>query len=211
MKNPTLAQLYLLSNLNDSTRNLLLPLYRKKHDTKVFCVGESKTGTTSLHRALGIIGYRNIHWPNHGTAPQECLIDYIKTHNFDAYSDYPTPVYYKEIDNAFPNSKFILTIRDIPSWQKSTVYFFQGTPWEIHGEIGLKSRTNYVNNHNESVKEHFKDRPDNLLVINIYEGDGFEKLCPFLNKPIPKEVFPHTNKGDSFINSQCKKIYNFFQ
>ena len=38
---------------------------------------------------------------------------------------------------------------------------------------------------------YFRNRPADLLVINIAEGEGFEKLAPFLSRPIPAEPFPH--------------------
>jgi hypothetical protein len=35
-----------------------------------------------------------------------------------------------------------------------------------------------------------------LLVMNISDGDGWEKLCPFLGVATPIHPFPHENKGD---------------
>ena len=45
--------------------------------------------------------------------------------------------------------------------------------------------------HLEDVKKYFKDRPEDLLIINIISDEGWEKLCPFLNKKIPKKLFPN--------------------
>ena len=46
-------------------------------------------------------------------------------------------------------------------------------------------------NHCADVTEYFKYREDDLLTINICDDkDGWEKLCLFLNKPIPKVDFP---------------------
>lgn len=47
--------------------------------------------------------------------------------------------------------------------------------------------------HIEEVKEKYKDR---LLVFNA--GDGWESLCNFLDKPVPSEPYPHSNKGEDF-------------
>ena len=44
--------------------------------------------------------------------------------------------------------------------------------------------------HHEGVMQYFKDRPDDLLVMNVLEGDGWEVLCRFLNKPVPDQPFP---------------------
>jgi hypothetical protein len=46
------------------------------------------------------------------------------------------------------------------------------------------------------IKEYFKDRPDDLLVMNICAGEGWEILCPFLDCGIPKIPFPHKNKSE---------------
>ena len=43
------------------------------------------------------------------------------------------------------------------------------------------------------VKEYFRNRPDDLLVMNICGGEGWEVLCLFLNKPIPSVPFPKLN------------------
>ncbi|MEM6598284.1 MAG: sulfotransferase, partial [Cyanobacteria bacterium P01_C01_bin.69] len=44
------------------------------------------------------------------------------------------------------------------------------------------------------VRRYFKDRPNDLLEMNIVEGEGWEKLCPFLEMPVPEAAFPHRNK-----------------
>ena len=48
----------------------------------------------------------------------------------------------------------------------------------------------YYNNHNETIKRKFK----NVLVMNFEKGDGWEKLCNFLDLPKPDLIFPHENK-----------------
>ena len=53
--------------------------------------------------------------------------------------------------------------------------------------------------HNKEVREYFKDRPNDLLVMNICAGDGWEKLCPFLDKNIPAGPFPYMHKKPSLI------------
>jgi hypothetical protein len=32
---------------------------------------------------------------------------------------------------------------------------------------------------------------DNILVMDVFAGDGWEKLCEFLNAPVPSCDFPH--------------------
>lgn len=51
--------------------------------------------------------------------------------------------------------------------------------------------------HYQAVTEYFADRPQDLLIMNICEGDGFELLAPFLGLPIPNEAFPHKNVSNT--------------
>jgi hypothetical protein len=55
-------------------------------------------------------------------------------------------------------------------------------------------RESYVA-HLTDVQEYFRDRPGDLLVLDICAGEGWKKLCPFLGKPVPSAVFPHLNVG----------------
>ena len=176
---------------------------------KVFGIGLSKTGTTSLARALEILGY-NV---------KDCLgitkyskgnlasINQTALDTYDALTDTPIPNFYRELDKEYPNSKFILTIRDMDGWLQSCKKQFNQKLadkrsdaanqlfLELYDTVTFdeeKFRSGYKK-FTESVLEYFKDRPDDLLVIDISKGEGWEKLCPFLNKPIQKTIFPKSN------------------
>lgn len=41
--------------------------------------------------------------------------------------------------------------------------------------------------------DHFKDRPDDLLVVDFTQGAGWNELCEFLGHPVPDAPFPHAN------------------
>jgi len=62
-------------------------------------------------------------------------------------------------------------------------------------KIFIDVRLKRYENYNKRAIEHFKERTDKLLVMNIIDGDGWDKLCNFLNKPIPNKPFPHKNIG----------------
>jgi hypothetical protein len=177
--------------------HFLIPLFRKKNDPKVFCIGDVKTGTTSVSKALSILGYRSVHWPRLGVKPKDGWIQYIKKCNYDAYADWPMikGELYQEIDKEIPNSKFILTMRGKESFEKSYVNYFKGTSWEIKNPQQLKQILQKYEERNKQIIEYFKDKPSQLLVMNIIEGDGWDKLCNFLDKPIPNKPFPNKNKG----------------
>lgn len=98
---------------------------------KIFCVGLNKTGTTSLALALRRLGLRV---GDQDVA--ELLIDSWMERDFapiiahcasaDAFQDIPFSLdyTYQAVDQAFPGSKFILTVRESPeAWFQSLVRF----------------------------------------------------------------------------------------
>lgn len=88
-------------------------------EEKVFCIGRDKTETTSLKTTLRELGYAI-----GSQRKAERLLDLYKQRNFrpstelckiaEAFQDVPFswPYTYVVMDQAFPGSKFILTVRD---------------------------------------------------------------------------------------------------
>jgi len=59
----------------------------------------------------------------------------------------------------------------------------------------------YYNDYNKNVKEYFRHRPDDLLVLNVAEENAYQKLCDFLAiKPIG-DSFPWKNKTKNIRNA----------
>lgn len=178
---------------------------KKNLEPKVLGVGFHKTGTSTLRVALEILGY-NVCKARTDLAKDlfennlDKIFEVAKTKN--AFQDNPWALLYKEFDKKYPGIKFILTMRDKKDWIKSVVNHFGGRHTEmrrwIYGiadpqgneEVYLKK----FDAHNLEVKNYFKNRKNDLLILSWQEGDGWEKLCNFLNKPIPNINFPHTNK-----------------
>jgi Sulfotransferase domain len=168
---------------------------------KIFGVGLSRTGTTSLHFALGLLGFRSIHYP-----PFHRLHELLE--RYDAAVDTPVACIFRELDALYPGSRFILTMREVRSWLASTQAFFAGPPpqaaWKrevrlrTYGTLEWNCRTflRAYNRHRDNVVSHFADRPGALLILDITAGEGWDELCAFLQKPIPRVPFPHENKRD---------------
>jgi len=187
-------------------------------ENKVFCVGFHKTGTTSLSVALKVLGYQ-VTGPNGVNDPNidENVLSmaYELIEKYDAFQDNPWPILYKEIDEKYPKSKFILLLRNKDAWIKSVVNHFgqKETPmrkWvygvgnpEGNEEIYIKR----FEQHNADILDYFKNRPNDLLVLEFAKGDGWEKLCPFLGVEIPQIPFPHVNKA---IERENKGLINSF-
>lgn len=187
--------------------------------TKVFCIGFHKTGTTSMAKALSALGYK-VTGPNGTRDPDiarnvyEMAAALLKKN--DAFQDNPWPIIYKWCHEQYPDAKFILTLRDPERWYESQRKHFAAstTPmreWIYGPGFGapLNHKSRYqerFNAHNAEVIEYFKDK-DNLLVVDITDGDGWNKLCPFLGKAIPKDLpFPHANPARA-NRGEPKKVF----
>lgn len=190
----------------------------KKFNAKVFGVGLQKTGTMSLRQAFRDLGYKCFlsdgAWfmtelNKHGEIEFNPYSD-IDQH--DAYADNPIPLFYKKLDKVCPGSKFILTVRDVKTWLPSVEKHFKRHGWlpknklidtchrALYGIDRFNGRIfkKVFLKHNESVIQYFKDRPEDLLIMNLEAGDGWQKLCHFLCKPMPNTPFCHLNKSAKF-------------
>jgi len=88
------------------------------HNGKVFCIGCNKTGTTSIGVALESLGYR----VGDQQVAERLIGDWARRdfrriveycHSADAFQDVPFSLddTYQALDEAFPGSKFVLTVR----------------------------------------------------------------------------------------------------
>lgn len=188
-------------------------MYSPKNINKIFEIGVMKTGTTSLGKAYEILGYRHCGWTsnlhdyfqksNKNTHVYQKLFKHID--KYDAFEDGPWhELDYKKLDTQYPNSKFILLERDDASWIKSMESHtspkynvneinkkYLNYDWLSNRNKVIKEKIKWKNDKYNNVKQYFKDRPNDLLCMNI--KDGWKPLCTFLNKPIPKRSFPKTN------------------
>ena len=165
---------------------------------KIFGIGLAKTATTSLSRAMSILNFKSKHY----------LFDVEKDlQKYEFLNDMPIQTRYKNYDEVYGNSKFILTLRDEESWLKSIQKQFlkHKRPidsilykyWlEQFGFFGLDNEKflKRFRDHKIEAEEYFKGRND-FLIMNIFSGDGWDKLCDFLNVKIPTVKFPHLNKS----------------
>jgi len=174
----------------------------KKH--KVWGIGLGRTGTKSLCGALNILGYKTIHNPPG--------LSEISSPDIDGCTEGTTALHFKYLDIRFPDSKFILTTREISSWLNScdkaikNIYpidRFKKDDQFYNAMIRNRSSRYGGLDYNEEqliakyyqhhfdVVSHFKGRGNQLLIIDITNGDGWEKLCPFLDATMPAQNFPN--------------------
>lgn len=186
---------------------------------KVFGIGFQKTATSSLGKALEMLGYR-VHGPFGWMEPdiQDTALKRARSlvQQHDAFQDFPWALLYKELDVDFPDAKFVLTIRDEEKWFESmkTHFGIRATPmreWVYGVPYPRGQRDIYIQRyrrHNEEVMSYFQDRPNDLLVMNITEGDAWNTLCPFLGHEVPEVDFPRANTAPNRRLSRIKRYLN---
>lgn len=184
---------------------------------KVFCIGLNKTGTTSIGAALEILGYKN-----RVSYKEQLLFDW-SAGNFtelfktaeenNCFEDWPWPLVYRQMYNHFQHAKFILTIRQSPEeWYISLCKHMERKGFSeatklIYGHyMPHDFKDEYIQNytrHNEGVINFFTEKDNSkLLVLNLNQGNNWDKLCPFLNKQKPHAKFPHLNQSKDIIHIQ---------
>lgn len=164
--------------------------------SKIFGIGLAKTGTTSLNDALAIMGISSIGCPDSISA----------INRFDAATDGIVAGRFEELDRAFPGSKFIYTVRNRDSWIRSysrhhrrkrpSLQGHEELTKTLYGTTGTEEDVllDAYDRHERHVLEYFRDRPDDLLIMDICGGStDWKPLCDFLGKPVPDKPFPSSN------------------
>ena len=139
--------------------------------------------------------------------------------------DRPTASFVEPLLKKYPDAKWLLTVRDADSWYKSvknTIHhaatsrtpedyaalpehmqrtFKMASTVVMDGALGDRERfadeeamKASFNNHNEWVKKTIP--ADRLLVLQL--GEGWDRLCEFLGKPVPDVSYPRSNSTESF-------------
>ncbi|MFL5909553.1 MAG: sulfotransferase family protein [Gaiellaceae bacterium] len=201
---------------------------------KLINAGLGRTGTTSLKVALEKLGFgpcyhmfdivnddrRLGQWEKIVCEAQRPDWEAV----FDGYTsavDGPSAIYYRQLMEAFPQAKIMLTVRAAERWYQSTydtLYQFA-----VHGGAdssdtsSMRSRVHRLTSTmtwNGLFGGRFPDRdhaidvfhrhnqevistvgPDNLLIYDV--KDGWGPLCAFLGVEVPAEQFPHVNDTES--------------
>lgn len=214
MKNNLNVRSYLQRVITVS-RNTLNRLRLAGNQQKVFCIGLNKTGTTSIKKAwqdLGLIVGNQAEarkllqpWIQRDFAP---IIKYCKSAQAFQDSPFSFPYTYVALDQAFPGSKFILTVRnDAEQWYNS-ITKFHGDKW-ANGHIPTKEDLmNAVND--------VKGRPwiVNRALFDTPDNEPYRKadLLEFYNRHIDDvtRYFKHRPTDLLIINLSEREAYQKF-
>lgn len=191
-----------INKVNRLNRSLKVLLSSKKYDSKVFCIGYNKTGTTTLGKSLKLLGYshssfnRKVYRRYYLKGNIDKVLNY--TARFEAFDDLP---WLKEdmipiLDNTFPRSKFIYLTREEEAWKKS---FYNWTYKVTGGYPDVNKGWNAYKKHETFVFEYFKGRPkEDFISLDVTDPQGFKKLATFLGKPKIQDHFPHFNRTKKY-------------
>jgi len=161
-------------------------------------------------------------YKNYSTFTEMIKNDY---YGYTFFQDVPfsLPNFYKILDKEFEGSKFILTIRDDENeWYNSLIsyykkiftnfynpeniggYVYRGVIFKLLTHAYMSPRENPYDEkslkksylkHIEEVKEYFKDRKNDLLVINLKDENVISKLEKFIDYKFINKEIPHLNKS----------------
>ena len=181
---------------------------------KVFVIGLSRTGTTSVHQALVELGFEGIHWVNPLTGRLPGDVD---LQIFDAFSDINISARFETLAERYPAARFVWTQRPLESWVRSvSTHYEQRNGVRSPGELGDWQHAGHFEGQSGEIHESlytshpswgdaytaFSSRVeryfgavshDRLLRLSVTDGEGWDPLCRFLGRPIPERAFPHAN------------------
>jgi len=180
-----------------------------KNVGKVFIIGLPRTGTTSLCAAILELGYKVAH-----TAYTQQTFDHA-----DVIADTPIFCDYQQLDHYYPNSRFIYLEREAQLWlpsikqllirmQKNIVRTDGGfnpiikrcyqqvfSPFNKKNIQDEHFLLDCYQRHQDTISCYFKNRPQDILFIDISKENSYTKLLSFLTLEITDGSFQQMNIG----------------
>ena len=151
---------------------------------KIFAIGFNKSGTSSLHALFHELGRPSFH----GVEWRSCE-DMAIFHEYDCFSD-GIPEDLPKLDRYFPDSKFILQVRELDGWifsrlghiakEKRKGSHVATEYWDVT-DSAVKTWILQRNRYHLDVMDYFSRRPEDLLIVNFIRDEGAAtKICEFL-------------------------------
>lgn len=186
-------------------------------------IGLNHAGTHSLHNALRILGYSVLSPEKYNMVTvgkkkiyleKQCLFDNYKNAkpllSGPTFRGYDAFIRLFGIDLEFIqrvrmdpryNAKFIFLDRDILGYIESSVKKYEDISILENGQsikyadvvVGAQEIHKKAQNLKQFLLHNYDK--EEFLIMNLIEGDGWEKLSEFLNQDTPLISFPWDNKG----------------
>ena len=182
---------------------------QRPDDSKIFCIGFNKTGTSSLHALFRREGFRSHHSPVWRDMNAQLLSQY------DCFCD-GRPDDFVELANRYPRSQFILNVRDLNAWLASRLDHVRrdkisgrrntGSVYWDDTNRALRRWVYERNDYHCRVLDHYRNSPRKLLIVNLpRDRQATKKIYAFLGLAAPPPPSPHKNAnphGDSLTRNR---------
>ncbi len=202
-----------------------------KHGPSLAVIGAGfgRTGTTSLKRALEILGFGPCYHMQTAMTRLGHSRFWLRAHarrnadfrrffrGYGAAIDWPACEFYRELLEAFPDARVILTTRPAEPWYDSVretlweidsalPWWFPGAVRRMHDKIiwsgrfegRFPERARAIGVYAAHVEEVRRTVPAGRLLVHE-PGQGWEPLCRFLDVPVPSgRPYPRLNERRTF-------------
>jgi len=179
---------------------------------KIFILSLHRSGTQSTHQLLQNAGFNALHWPEIvGGVDYQAQVLGKETNlkaitktlapviaQYDALSDAPIPVLYKELHKSYPDARFIalyrspydwllsirkhINTRELVAYEKVQYWhYLKNRPERICEVTDYELLEMHIQHHADLLR-HFQGNPQFFLCHLIDETVG-EKICHFLGVP----------------------------
>lgn len=191
---------------------------------KIFGIGLNKTGTSTLGAVCSQLGLRSKSWDRELFASVTVQNDldtlWHVIEDYDAFDDFPYPLFYREIDRRFPGSKFVLTRRtSANAWLASLkAHSMRARHSSITNETVYGARfphgreqafINYYNTHLNAVRDYFAGRNTDFFEICWEDCEDLGPFSEFLGLGQLSGPPPRTNSRRSKIANPFRYIRNW--
>jgi Sulfotransferase domain len=166
------------------------------NERKIFGIGLSRTGTSSLTLALEYLGFKAVHFPCDETTQRE-LLAFVSSpkeelwlsilDKYDALTDTPVCCAYKALDKAYSHSRFILTIREKQSWLESCRTLWARRRHRMVTGIPDVPFRQFITFVNETV--YSTDEFDERIFSSVYDNHAAEVMRHFRDRPRDLLIF----------------------
>jgi hypothetical protein len=203
---------------------------------RILVLGMPRTGTSSLCLALRKMGYTPHQMRDVLSKPSELALwqeaidvtllpssnqrnmpPYAKPEfdkllaDYDVVMDLPGCVFAKKLVDAYPEAKVILPKRRYEDWEKSmgeSIWCLD--TWRLFTlcrQLGITQLAPLMRLVHSVFRVHSNNASNRLLELDMDDEDvGWEPLCKFLDKPVPKEPFPRL-KEEQAMRSGLEKTW----
>ncbi|OAK99689.1 hypothetical protein IQ06DRAFT_294121 [Phaeosphaeriaceae sp. SRC1lsM3a] len=227
------------------------PAHPSPRKMQVLILGMPRTGVSSLRAALNVLDYSTFHGSMMNQAPHlypywtEAISAYhyrtCKPYgraeydkllgDYDVACNLPGTFVWKDLIDAYPDAKIILTNRDVDKWLKSMKESVdEGVKWKTWDlvtsfEPAQRAWWQYQK-FQQALRKHMCPKGERRAYLDHYEAvrqyvpkerlldfdvnGGWEPLCTFLGKKVPQQGFPHVNDKEGFMVARTQRWYKSY-